>query len=61
MNSNYTFVYCVVLALLHVDASAQNSACDTVLHLLVINDVVDSQGSVQHQDIGLEILPAAQV
>ena len=61
MKSNYTLTFCVVLALLHVEASSTISACDTVLHLLVINDEVGPEGSVQHRDIRLEILPAAQV
>ena len=61
MNSNCTLTFCVVLALLQVKASPTISACDTVLHLLVINDEVGPEGSAQHQDIGLEILPAAQV
>ena len=61
MNSNCILTFCVVLALLQAKASPTNSACDTVLHLLVINDEVGPEGSVQHQDIGLEILPAAQV
>ena len=61
MNSNCSLAFCVVLALLQVEASSPNSACDTVLHLLVINDEVGPEGSVQHRDIRLEILPAAQV
>ena len=61
MNSNYTLIFCVVLALLRAKASPTNSACDTVLHLLVINDEVGPEGSAQHQKRGLEILPAAQV
>ena len=61
MNSICTLLLCVVLALLQVEASSLTSACDTVLHLLVINDEVGPGGSVQHQRRGLEILPAAQV
>ena len=61
MNSICTLLLCVVLALLQVEASSPTSVCDTVLHLLVINDEVGSKGSLQHQRRGLEILPAAQV
>ena len=61
MNSNCSLVFCVVLALLQVEASSTISACDTVLHLLVINDEVGPGGPIQHQNRGLEILPAAQV
>ena len=61
MNSVCTVTFCVVLALLQVEASFLTSTCDTVLHLLVINDEVGPGGSVQHQRRGLEILPAAQV
>ena len=61
MNSNCTLTFCVVLVLLQAKASSKISACDTVLHLLVINDEVGPGGPIQHQNRGLEILPAAQV